>query len=76
METTVDHKTAKKTSLEEVLVSTRKALSDTDKELEAANAYFEKLKSKCITVDRSDRNERREQEIQSLKDAYEMLASA
>jgi len=72
--TTLDHKQAKKTSKEELLVTSKKALEDTDAELEAANEYYEKLKPKCVEVDWSTRDKRREEEIESLKDAYAILS--
>merc|ERR1719440_550604 len=54
---------------------TKKDLVEVEKELADANDYYETLKSSCLEVKVSyaERVAKRKEEIQSLKDAYEML---
>merc|ERR1719321_1921909 len=66
-----------KTRKEGDLVTTKKDLKGTQAELDAALAYYEKLKPSCVDagVDYNTRVERREAEIQSLKEALSILTS-
>merc|ERR1711935_28022 len=63
-ETDIEHKTAKKQDLE-----------GTQKELDAALAYFDKLKPSCVDsgVSFEDRVARRKEEIESLQEALRIL---
>merc|ERR550514_2192459 len=51
-------------------------LRNTQDELDAALAYYDKLKPECIIVKVSyeERVKRREEEIESLKEAYKILS--
>merc|ERR1711897_131282 len=62
--TDIEHKTAKKEDLE-----------GTQKELDAALAYFDKLKPSCVDagVSYEDRVARRKEEIESLQEALRIL---
>jgi len=74
-ETDVKHKSASKTEKSGDLEEAKKDLAGTQEELDAANAYFEKLKPSCVEAGESyeDRKARREEEIESLKDALQIL---
>eukprot|EP00397_Hematodinium_sp_SG-2012_P017828 GEMP01018242.1.p1 GENE.GEMP01018242.1~~GEMP01018242.1.p1 ORF type:complete len:687 (+),score=221.27 GEMP01018242.1:116-2176(+) len=57
--------------------SLKQDASATDDELRAANRYFEQLKPQClVTFSYEDRVKKREEEIDSLKEALEILRSA
>jgi len=58
------------------LATTNKDLKGSQTELDAALAYYDKLKPTCVDsgVNYEDRVERREAEIQSLKEALSILA--
>merc|ERR1719387_2748754 len=58
------------------LVETQKDLKNTQEELDAALAYYEKLKPSCVNsgVSYGDRVKRREEEIESLKEALKILS--
>merc|ERR1712241_1407316 len=73
--TDIEHKTAKKTGGEQALTVKKSDLEGTQKELDAALAYFDKLKPSCVEagVSYEDRVARREAEIQSLKEALRIL---
>merc|ERR1719420_1162685 len=73
--TSIEHKTAKKQDEEQALAEKRSDLEGTQKELDAALAYFDKLKPSCISTGSSyeDRVARREEEIQSLQEALRIL---
>lgn len=75
-QTEMEHKTAKRTTTEEILASTKRSLEQTQTELDSAIAYYEKLKPSCVDagVSYEDRVKRREEEIESLQDAYKILA--
>merc|ERR1719421_1606252 len=64
--TDIDHKTAKKEDQEKTLTSRKNDLAGTQKELDAALAYFDKLKPSCVDagVSYDDRVQRRKDEIQ------------
>merc|ERR1740123_1214706 len=73
--TDIEHKTAKKQDEEQALTVKQDDLEGTQKELDAALAYFDKLKPSCVDsgVSYEDRVARREDEIKSLKDALRIL---
>ena len=73
--TDVEHKTAKKQDQKQALTVKKDDLEGTQKELDAALAYFDKLKPSCVDsgVSYEDRVARREDEIKSLKDALGIL---
>jgi len=74
--TEMEHKTNKRTTTEELLVSTKRSLQQTQTELDAALQYYDKLKPDCVDSGMSyeDRVKRREEELESLQDAYKILA--
>lgn len=74
-ETDIEHKTAKKQDESEALVVAKKDLEATQKELNAALMYFDKLKPSCVDADVSyeDRVARRKEEIESLQEALNIL---
>merc|ERR1740129_2665999 len=67
-ETDIKHKTAKKQDQEQALVVKKGDVEATQKELDAALQYFDKLKPSCIDagVSYDDRVSRRQEEIESL----------
>ena len=67
-ETTLKQKTTKKNTQAQELSTREGDLAGTQKELEAANAYFEKLRPECIDtgVAYAERKAQREQEIKDL----------
>merc|ERR1719326_2727667 len=71
----IEHKTMKKQNQEQALVEKKADLEGTQKELDAALAYYEKLKPDCIDsgVSYEDRVARRKEEIQSLQEALKIL---
>jgi len=71
----IEHKTNQKTLDEQALVDLQTDLTSAQKELDAANNYFEKLKPSCLDAGMSveERQQRREQEIQSLQEALRIL---
>jgi cell division septum initiation protein DivIVA len=73
--TDIEHKTAKKQDEEQALTVKKSDLEGTQKELDAALAYFDKLKPSCVDagVSFEDRVKRREEEIQSLQEALRIL---
>jgi len=73
--TDIEHKTAKKQDEEQALVTKREDLEGTQKELDAALAYFDKLKPSCVDsgVSYEDRVARRKEEIESLQEALKIL---
>merc|ERR1719359_1725034 len=70
-QTDIEHKEAKQQDEEQALVVKRNDLELTQKELDAALAYFDKLKPSCVDagVAYDDRVARRKEEIQSLQEA-------
>jgi len=74
--TDIEHKTATKQDDEQSLVTKKQDLEGTQKELDAALAYFDKLKPSCVDADVSyeDRVERRKEEIESLQEALKILS--
>jgi len=73
--TTIEHKTAKKQDEEQALTTNKEDLEGTQKELDAALAYFDKLKPSCVDagVSYEDRVARRKEEIESLQEALKIL---
>merc|ERR1712137_688073 len=73
--TDIEHKTAKKQDEEQALTTKKSDLEGTQKELDAALAYFDKLKPSCVDagVSYDDRVARRKEEIESLQEALKIL---
>jgi len=71
----VEHKTAKKQDQNQALTTKGGDLEGTQKELDAALAYFDKLKPSCVDsgVSYDDRVGRRKEEIESLQEALRIL---
>merc|ERR1719269_46738 len=71
----LETKRKEKVGAEADLAQTMRDLKSTQKELNAALAYFDKLKPSCLDagVDFAERTARREEEIASLKDALKTL---
>merc|ERR1740117_2665472 len=70
-----EHKTAKRQNQEQALTVKSGDLEGTQKELDAALAYFDKLKPSCVDsgVSYEDRVGRRKEEIESLQEALKIL---
>merc|ERR1719482_1428636 len=70
-----EHKTAKKQDQEQALTVKSSDLEGTQKELDAALAYYDKLKPSCVDagVSYDDRVNRRKEDIQSLQEALRIL---
>jgi len=70
------HKENKKAQLEEVTRNLKKELDLTQKELDAALGYYDKLKPDCVDQGLSydDRIANRESEIESLQEALKILS--
>ena len=70
----VEHKTTKKTNQESALTAKKADLEGTQKELDAALAYYDKLKPSCVDagVSYEDRVARRKEEIESTPAWFEM----
>merc|ERR1712190_407969 len=73
--TDIEHKTAKKQDESQALTVAKAALEETQESLDAALAYFDKLKPSCVDagVSYEDRVARRKEEIQSLQEALKIL---
>mmetsp|Transcript_126636 Transcript_126636/g.343777 ORF Transcript_126636/g.343777 Transcript_126636/m.343777 type:complete len:262 (+) Transcript_126636:2-787(+) len=73
--TDIEHKTAKRQDEEQALTVSQADLEGTQKELNAALAYFDKLKPSCVDagVSYDDRVARRKEEIESLQEALKIL---
>jgi len=73
--TDIDHKTAKKQDESQALTAKNLDVEGTQKELDAALAYFDKLKPSCVDsgVSFEDRVGRRKEEIESLQEALKIL---
>jgi len=73
--TDIEHKSAKKQDEEQSLTTKKSDLEGTQKELDAALAYFDKLKPSCVDagVSFEDRVARRKEEIESLQEALKIL---
>eukprot|EP00933_Yihiella_yeosuensis_P022968 TRINITY_DN1795_c0_g1_i4.p1 TRINITY_DN1795_c0_g1~~TRINITY_DN1795_c0_g1_i4.p1 ORF type:complete len:697 (+),score=213.19 TRINITY_DN1795_c0_g1_i4:87-2177(+) len=72
---TIEHNEKKKTEQGDALAHRRADLDGNSKELAAAETYWTSLKDKCLNTDADyDTSvERRNEEIQALKDALDML---
>jgi len=70
------HKSEMKVKAESALQTAKKDLEGVTAELDAAMEYYEKLKPSCVDAGESyeERVARREEEIQSLKEALKILA--
>jgi hypothetical protein len=73
--TDIEHKTAKKQDQTQALTVSKEDLEGTQKELDAALAYFDKLKPSCVDsgVGYEDRVANRKEEIESLQEALKIL---
>jgi len=73
--TDIEHKASKKQNEEQALTTKKSDLEGTQKELDAALAYFDKLKPSCVDagVSYEDRVARRKEEIESLQEALKIL---
>merc|ERR1719281_1355082 len=71
----IEHKTKKKQNAEQKLEEKNEDLAGTQKELDAALAYYEKLKPSCVDagISYDDRVARRKEEIDSLQQALQIL---
>jgi len=71
----VEHKSSKKQDQSLALTQKKEDLEGTQKELDAALQYYEKLKPDCVDAGESyeDRVARRKEEIESLQDALRIL---
>jgi len=71
----IEHKEAKKQDESQALTLKHEDLEGTQKELDAALAYFDKLKPSCVDagVSYEDRVSRRKEEIESLQEALKIL---
>jgi len=71
----IEHKSGKKQNQEQALQEKKTDLDGTQKELDAALAYYEKLKPSCVDagVSYEDRVARRKEEIESLQEAVRIL---
>jgi len=74
-ETEIGHKTDNRQDTDASIVNLKKELQLTQEELDAALAYFDKLKPDCVDQNLSygKRVLMREEEIQSLKEAIQIL---
>jgi cell division septum initiation protein DivIVA len=70
-----EHKEAKKQDQSQALTTKKEDLEGTQKELDAALAYFDKLKPSCVDagVSYEDRVAARKEEIESLQEALKIL---
>jgi len=70
-----EHKINERQRTESKLARTNKDLAGNQEELAAAMAYYDKLKPSCVNagVSHEERVARREEEIESLKEALEIL---
>jgi len=73
--TDIEHKTSKRQDQTQALTVTKEDLEGTQKELDAALAYFDKLKPSCVDsgVSYEDRVANRKEEIESLQEALKIL---
>merc|ERR1712129_436821 len=73
--TDIEHKTSKSQDEAQALTEKNRDLEGTQKELDAALAYFDKLKPSCVdaSVSYEDRVARRKEEIESLQEALKIL---
>jgi len=71
----IQHKTAKKEEQNQALVQKQGDLAGTQKELDSAMKYYEKLKPQCISTGETyeDKVAARKEEIESLQEALKIL---
>merc|ERR1711933_391750 len=71
----IEHNTLTKQTAEQALVDLNNDLLSAQKELNAAEAYYAKLKPSCLDEGSSveERAQRRQEEIESLKEALKIL---
>merc|ERR1740121_2059593 len=71
----IEHMTTKKQDETQALTTKSEDLEGTQKELDAALAYFDKLKPSCVDagVSYDDRVARRKEEVESLQEALRIL---
>merc|ERR1719408_508440 len=71
----IEHKSGKKQNDEQALQEAKTDLDGTQKELDAALTYYEKLKPSCVDAGESyeERVARRKEEIESLQEALRIL---
>jgi chromosome segregation ATPase len=71
----IEHKESKKKDAQQALIMTKRSLAEVQAELDAALKYYDELKPSCVDqgVSYEERVAARKEEIQSLKEAYEML---
>merc|ERR1719181_744881 len=74
--TDIEHKTAEKQDQSQTLTVKKGDLEGTQEELDAALAYFDKLKPTCINTGMSyeERVARRKEEVESLQQALKILS--
>jgi len=74
-EAEVEHKQNNLDTTGQLLVSTKTDLDQTQEQLDATLKYYEKLKPSCVDsgISWTERIKRREEEMQSLKEAYKIL---
>merc|ERR1719265_1250208 len=71
----ITHKSGKKQNNNQMLEEAKGDLAGTQKELDAALSYYDKLKPSCVDAGESyeDRVQRRKEEIDSLQEALKIL---
>merc|ERR1719263_746426 len=71
----LEHKNELKSNQEGALAEAKDNLDGTEKELDSANVYYEKLKPSCLesSAGRDDTVARRKEEIESLQEALRVL---
>lgn len=76
-DTALKHKESKRQQTEEKMRNLKKERTLTQEELDAALNYYDKLKADCLDKGLSyeERKQAREEEIQSLKEALQMLSA-
>jgi len=72
----IEHHESNRKLAEQALASTQRSLQSVQSELSAANTYYEKLKPDCVDagVEFDERVRRREEELESLRDAYKIIS--
>jgi len=72
----MENKVSKKQDVTSTMTVSKSDLSGNQKELDAALAYYEKLKPTCVDsgVSYEERVSRRKEEIESLQDALKILS--
>jgi len=73
--TDITHKSNQKQNQEQQLADKKNDLTSEEKELDAANKYFDKLKPSCLDAGMSfeERAQRRKEEVESLQEALRIL---